>query len=206
MNAAAEVEKIGVTKKLPGEIFVKPSRIHLQGCLHFVRYAGELLKQIFRCIARELAAHLAKMDSQKQERSELSSELFRSGHPNWGPGMRQDGSSGLTGDHRTHDVADRERRRTFRFRFALRCKSVRSFAGLADANGQRLSIQDRISIAEFAALVHLDRQAGQLFDHEFPSESGVPTGATSDDAHLLEVAELVFGDFHLAEIDVAGLL
>ena len=92
------------------------------------------------------------------------------------------------------------------FGFALRGQSVRGFSGLADADRQRFCIEDGIAIAEFAAVIDFDLQAGKPFDHELSGEAGVPAGAAGDDAHLLEFAELLFGDVHFVEEDFSGVL
>ena len=46
---------------------------------------------------------------------------------------------------------------------------------------------DRIAVAEFAAVIHFDRHARQLLDHELAGQRRVPAGAAGDDPHLLEV-------------------
>ena len=46
MNAAAEIEKIGVAEKLLGESLVKPSFVHLEDHFHFVGNAREFLHQL----------------------------------------------------------------------------------------------------------------------------------------------------------------
>ena len=50
---------------------------------------------------------------------------------------------------------------------------------------------DGIAIAELAAVIHFDRNAGQLLDHEFARERRVPAGAAGDDLDLLERLELL---------------
>ena len=90
--------------------------------------------------------------------------------------------------------------------FALRRQSVRGFAGLTDANGQGFRIHEWIAIAEFAAVVDFDLQARQPLDHEFPGQGGVPARSASDDAHLLEIAELLLGDLHFVEENFSCVL
>ena len=57
----------------------------------------------------------------------------------------------------TH-VADGQRFGAFLFGFALRGQGVRGFAGLADADHQRVRVDDGIAIAEFAAVIDFDRE------------------------------------------------
>src|ERR1700676_3138899 len=118
--------------------------------------------------------------------------------------MRENSSGGLARDHGAHDVANCEGGRAFELGFALSGQGIRSFAGLADANGERSGVEDGIAIAEFAAVVDFDLHASEALDHEFSGESGVPTGSAGHDAHLLEIAKLLFGDLHVIEEDFSG--
>ena len=49
-------------------------------------------------------------------------------------------------------------------------------------------------------------ETGEALNHEFCSQPGVPACATSDDAHLLEFAELFLGDSHFIQKDFPGIL
>src|SRR5690242_4179819 len=120
--------------------------------------------------------------------------------------MGEDGSGGFASDHGAHDVANGEGGRALLLGFALGRDGVRRFARLADADGQRLGVENGIAVAEFAAVIDFDRQTGEPLDHKFSGESRVPTGAASDDANLLEGAELLAADVHIAEINLTGVL
>ena len=61
--------------------------------------------------------------------------------------------------------------------FALTRQRVGGFARLRNANRQRLRIQNRIAIAELAAVIDFHRNARQPLDHEFPGEPRVPARA-----------------------------
>ena len=50
------------------------------------------------------------------------------------------------------------------------------------------STDDRIAVAELAAVVHFHRHARQLLDHELAGQRRVPAGAAGDDPDLPEVA------------------
>ena len=113
--------------------------------------------------------------------------------------MCQDGSRSFASDHRTHHVADGQRRRALQLGFALACQRVRGFTGLADAHGERFGIEDGIAITELAAVVHFDRQARQPLDHELSGQPRVPAGAACHDAHRIKVAELLLGNLHLVQ-------
>ncbi len=91
-------------------------------------------------------------------------------------------------------------------RFALGGERVGRLAGLADRDDQAVLVDDRIAIAELAAVVHLDRNLRQPLDHEFPGERRVPARAAGDDLHVAEIAEFLLGDVHLVEEHFAGFL
>ena len=67
-------------------------------------------------------------------------------------------------------------------------------------------VNNRIAIAELAAVIHFDRHARQLLDHELARQRRVPTGAAGDDLHLLELLELLGRDVHLVEEDASRFL
>ena len=58
-------------------------------------------------------------------------------------------------------------------------------------------VDDRIAIAELAAVIHFDRNARQLLDHELAGQAGVPAGAAGDD---LDVAAMPGSLFALMSI------
>ena len=64
----------------------------------------------------------------------------------------------------------------------------------------------RIAIAELAAVIHFDRNARQLLDHELARQRRVPARAAGDDLDLPEFAELFGRDVHFVQENAAGLL
>ena len=94
------------------------------------------------------------------------------------------------------------------FCFASRCAAmrVRGFARLRDDDGQHVRGNDRVAIAEFAAVIHFDRNPGQLLDHELARQRRVPTGSAGDDLDFLERLELLRRDIHLVQKNAAALL
>jgi len=207
VNATAEVEKIGVAEELAGEVFVEAGLFGLENGFHFVRNACEFLHKFDGRGGSEFSADLAEIRSTSSRRAaSCAVNAFVEATPISGPAWVMTVPSGFAGDHRAHYVADGERGRAFDFRFALRGQRVRGFAGLADANGQRFGIEDGIAIAKFAAVIDFDLQAREALDHEFAGEGGVPACSTGDNAHLLELAELLLGDLHFVEEDFSGVL
>ena len=88
---------------------------------------------------------------------------------------------------------------------ALRGQRVGGFAGLRDEQAQRIGAGDGIAIAIFAGVVHIDGQARQALDHVFAGERGVPTGAAGGNVDACGAGQLLVGDLHFAQEDVAGV-
>ena len=106
----------------------------------------------------QFSANLAEMRGEQQQRGQLRGEGFCRRDADFWTGVRQNRAGRFARDHRAHHVADGERRRAFEFGFALAGERVGGFAGLADADCQRLRVENRIAIAELAAVVDFDRQ------------------------------------------------
>src|SRR5258708_22379970 len=119
--------------------------------------------------------------------------------------MRQNRSRRLSRDHGTEHVANGERFRTLLLGLPLRGERIRGFAGLADANRKCFRIDDGVAIAEFAAVVHLDRNLREALDHELAGQSRVPAGAASNDLYVGEISEYFLGDIHLVEENLRGI-
>ena len=141
----------------------------------------------------------------QHERRQLPGKRLGGGHADFRPGMRQNRSRRFARDHGAEDVADGQRFRALLLGLALRGQSVRGFAGLADANRQRFGIDDRVAIAEFAAVIHFDGNFREPLDHELAGLPGVPAGAAGDDLDVGESPEFLLGDVHLVEEDFGGI-
>jgi hypothetical protein len=136
----------------------------------------------------------------------LSGESLGGGHADLGAGVGVDGSYGFARDHGADHVADGQRLRAFGLGFALGGDGVGGFAGLRNQHGHRVGAEDGIAIAPFAGVIDLDRNAGEILDHEFAGESGVPTGAAGGDIDFLQRLEFGFADLHFVEENGAGIL
>ncbi len=67
------------------------------------------------------------------------------------------------------------------------------------------SEDDGIAITVLAAVIHLDRHARQPLDHVLASQGRMPARAAGHDLNRVQVLELVLGDFHLLQKDLAGI-
>ena len=119
--------------------------------------------------------------------------------------MGQDRTRGLAGDHRADHVADGQGFGALLFGLALRRERIGGLPRLADQDGQRIRVHDRVAVAELASVIHLDGNLRQPLEQELAGQRGVPTGATGHDLYGAEVLKLLFGDVHLVEEDFAGL-
>ena len=83
-------------------------------------------------------------------------EGFRRGDADLGASVGEDGTGGFARDHGAHHVAYCEGGRALELGFALAGEGVGGFAGLADADGERFGVEDRISVAKLATVVDFD--------------------------------------------------
>src|SRR5579883_2269134 len=150
--------------------------------------------------------HLAQVERKQVKGGELRGEGLGRGHANFWTGMGVDGALGLARDHGSDDVADGEGLAALAFGFALGGDGVGGLARLRDEQGDGIGGNDGVAIAPLAGVIDLDGNLGQTFDHELAGLAGVPAGAAGGDVDFACGAELVFGDFHLLEEDLAGVL
>ena len=199
VDTAPEKQKIGGAKQLAPQLFIQ--RIAGKYCLQLARNVQQFLYQAARGALVQLLFGLAQVHGQDEQRRQLAGERFRGGHPDLRAGVRDDRSRRLARDHGAHNVADGERLRALLLGLALRRERVGGLSGLGDDHGQRIVGEDGIAVAEFAAVVHFHGHAGQLLDHEFAGQSGVPARAARHDPDLPEFLELLGRDIHLVEED-----
>ena len=113
---------------------------------------------------------LAQVHRQDEQRGQLAGERLGGSHADLRPGVRVEGAGGLARDHGAHHVADGQRLRAFLLGLALRGQRVGRLARLRDHHRQRVVADDRIAVAELAAVIHLHRDARQLLDHELAGQ------------------------------------
>ena len=88
---------------------------------------------------------------------------------------------------------------TFAFDFAQRGQRVGGFAALRDGEQQRVAIDRRIAVAEFAGVFDFDRDAGEFFDQVFADHGGVPTGAAGSENQAVHLTQLLRRKIEAAE-------
>ncbi|MFM1941608.1 MAG: hypothetical protein RI897_590 [Verrucomicrobiota bacterium] len=90
--------------------------------------------------------------------------------------------------------------------FAEAGEGVGGFAGLADDEDERSGFDGGIAVAEFAGVFDFDRDVGEVFDHVFAGEGGVPAGTTGINEDAIHGAELGGGHVEAAEVGRGFLL
>ena len=91
-------------------------------------------------------------------------------------------------------------------RLSKRGERVRRFARLRDDDGQGVLADDRAAVSIFGAVVDVDRDAGELLDHELADEARVPRRAARQNRDLVDRGQLLLGHFHLVEKHAARIL
>ena len=109
VDAAREIEEIGVAKELAGQRFVGSGLIGVQDRLDLVGDAGEVLHQSSGSFGGKGAAHVAQMKRDQHEGRELARKGLGGSHADFGAGVREDCAVGFAGNHRARDVANRQR-------------------------------------------------------------------------------------------------
>ena len=84
-------------------------------------------------------------------------------------------------------------------------EGVGGFAGLGDEEAEGVGVGDGVAVAVLGGVVDVDGEAGEALDHELAGEAGVPGGAAGGDGDGGGGAEVVVGDGHVGEEDVAGV-
>jgi len=97
----------------------------------------------------------------------LRGETLGSGHGKFGAGSGNQGSAGFARNCSLGNVGDCDGLHAAGERLALRGDGVGSLAGLCDHHDDRINRRVRGAIAIFAGILHIDGDAGEIFDHDF---------------------------------------
>ena len=68
-------------------------------------------------------------------------------------------------------------------------QGVGGFTGLRNGNHHVILVDDRLAVAEFAAVLHLHRNPGKLLDAIHGDQAGMPGGAAGGDDDALGIQE-----------------
>src|SRR5262249_44915059 len=87
-----------------------------------------------------------------------------------------------------------------------RSNRIGRFTGLCDQNRNCVRTNNWIAVTPLARIIHFYRNTCQTFDHELASQTRVPAGTASRDVDFLAGFKFSFGNFHLIEENVTGVL
>src|SRR5580704_13235028 len=204
MNSAAQVEKIGVAEELTAEFF--QLSIVLKDGFDFVRKARQFLHEFLRGGRGQLSANLTEIERCEQKSGKLPREGFCGGNADFRASVRVDCAVRFPREHGADDVTNGENFRALLPGFAFSGESVRRLAGLADGDDEGVLVQNRVAIAELAAVVHFHGDVREALNHELARQGCMPTGAAGHNFHVAKIPELILGDIHFIEEDFSRLL
>ena len=114
-----------------------------------------------------------KIDGQQIQHRHLGGIAFRRGHGNFRTGPGVYGIIRQLGYRAANHIDDRQGPGSFGFAFLQGRNGVCCFPGLGYHNNQRLLINERITVTQFAGQHHFHRNAAQLFDGIFPGAARI---------------------------------
>ena len=84
-----------------------------------------------------------------------------------------------------------------------RFQRVGGLAGLRDGDDERVLVQNRVAVTEFAGQLDLDGQPGPVLDRVLGQQAGVVRRAAGHDEDLVDLTQLLIGQALLVEHDAA---
>ena len=102
------------------------------------------------------------------------------------------------------DVADGEGFGAFADELLLGGDGVGGLAGLGDEEAEHAGVGNGVAVAVLAGVVDVHGQAGEPLDHELAGQAGVPAGPTRGNRYSRCRPELLGGDLHVGQEDLAG--
>ena len=149
---------------------------------------------------RDVAALLAEVEREGEQRGELGGEGLGAGHADFRPGVGGDDALRLARDGGADDVADGEGGRALGDHLKLGGDGVGGFAALGDEQAERAG--DGVAVAVLAGVVDVDGQAGEPLDHELAREAAVPGGAAGGDGHAAGGLQVGLRDVEVGQEDL----
>ena len=163
----------------------------------------ELVEHLGDLVAVPRALDLGEVERQQVAGDQLGQEALGRGDADLGTGVGVDHRVGLARDGRAVGVADRQHPRPLGARVPDRLQRVGGLPGLADRDHQRRVGQDRVAVAELRRQLDLDRDPGPVLDGVLRDHPGVERRAAGDDDDLVDVAQVLVGEPHLVELQLA---
>ena len=189
VDAAAQVEPILALDVALGE-FADGIR-HGQDALDLGRDRVELAEQIGGALGGQVAA-AAHVDGQQRQHGDLAGKCLGAGHADLRADVQVHAGVGLTRDARSHHVDDAQGGGALELQFAQRGHRIGGLPRLAEHDAERVALNDRIAVAQFAGVLHLGRHARQFLEQVLADQAGVPGGAAAGQDHALEAGQFAF--------------
>src|ERR1700730_3214795 len=140
------------------------------------------------------------MDRQQREGDGGAGERLGGDDGDLGPRVHVDAAATFPSDRATDDVDDAEHLPTLALDLLYRSESLEGFARLADRDIQRVTLDDRVAIAEFGGGLGMRRQPCQLLDQLGADAAGKMGGAAAEDLDAPYVEQLMRGKLNSAEM------
>ncbi len=189
--------------ELPGQL---ADRLHgLEHLLDRGRHRLQLVEDGADLVGELDAAHLGQVQPDEVAGDELGQERLGGGDRDLRPGVGVEHGVGLARDGRAVGVADGQHPGPLLLGVAQRHQRVHGLAGLGDRDDQRGPVEHRVAVAELAGQLDLARDPGPVLDGVLGDQPGVVRGAAGDDEDLVDVAQVLVGQAHLVEHQLAGL-
>ncbi len=134
-------------------------------------------------------------------RRDLRKERLRGRHADLGPGAGVEHRIALARDLAAIGVADRQHLGLLLLGVPDGLQRVGGLTGLRDGDDERVTIQNRVAVTEFAGQLDLDGQPGPVLDRVLGEQAGVIRGAAGHHEDLVDLAQLLIGEALLVEHD-----
>ena len=100
------------------------------------------------------------------------------------------------GHGRVAAIGDRRGLQPTGTRFAQSGQSIGGFSGLRDDDDGRIVQRVGRAIAILAGILHIDGEAGNVFQHDFAGQSGMPAGSTGGNNNAFVTEQRAVGGQH----------
>ena len=160
---------------------------------NLLRQALETLDHRIEVILRDGSAYFGKLHRQKILRDKLCAVRFRCRNSDLrtGPGVHD--IVCLTCNRASDYVYNTKGTHALFFCKAESRKSISRLTRLADDDHERIFRQNRITVAELACQIYLNRDSCQLFEDVFCCHTGVVCGTAGNDKDFADRADFLIG-------------
>ena len=162
----------------------------------------------FAVLARHLvgvlgAAGLRERKSDKVIGRDLGQERLGRRHTDLRPGAGVEHRVAFARDLAAVGVADGQHLGLLLLGVPHCLQRVGGLTRLRDGDDERVAVQNRVAVTEFAGQLDLDGQPGPVLDGVLGQQPGVIGGAAGHDEHLVDFAQFLIGQPLLVEHDAA---